>query len=240
LATKSEKISQAVILAGGQGRRLEPYTRILPKPLLPVGQIPIIEILLRQLKQAGIKEIILAVGYQADLIRLIIGDGSQLGLTIKYSPEKSPLGTVGPLKKIRKLKTNFLVLNGDLLTDLPFREFIRAHMKNDAMATIAMTGRSVKIDYGVIKTKNDRIADYLEKPSHHYQVSMGIYAFRRDILKFVPKGRFDFPDLVKKMIEAGQPPAVYKYRGRWYDIGRPQDWTRADRIFKRNPGFFLK
>jgi NDP-sugar pyrophosphorylase family protein len=240
LVAKYEKITQAVILAGGQGRRLEPYTRILPKPLLPVGQTPIIEILLKQLKKAGIKEVILAVGYQADLIRMIIGNGSQLGLTIKYSRENSPLGTIGPLKKITKLKTNFLVLNGDLLTDLPFRQFIRAHLKNDTPATIGMTGRSVKIDYGVIKTGHDRITDYLEKPSHRYNVSMGIYAFHRDILKYVPKGYFDFPELVKKLIEVGQPPAVYKYSGRWYDIGRPEDWTRADRIFKRSPGLFLK
>jgi len=240
LASKIKKITQAVILAGGKGRRLEPYTRILPKPLLPVGETPIIEILLRQLKLAGIKDVILAVGYRPDLIRLIIGDGSQFGMKIKYSQEKTPLGTAGPLRKIKNLDTNFLVLNGDLLTELPFKRFITAHLKNNSPATIAMTKRSVKLDYGVIEEESGRIVKYLEKPAHSYNVSMGIYAFRKDILKFIPAGRFDFPELVKKLIIADMRPFVYKYQGRWYDIGRPEDWGGANKIFTRNPGLFLK
>ncbi len=233
-------IKQAVILAGGEGKRLRPFTRILPKPLLPVGNIPIIEILLRQLAHAGIKEIIMAVGYQADLIKLMVGSGSQYGLKIKYAIENKPLGTAGPLKKITRLDKDFLVLNGDLLTDISFRDFAKFHLKNGAPATVAINQRSVKIDFGVVEIEEDEIDDYHEKPVLKYDVSMGIYAFNRDIIKSIPRGKFDFPDLVKKLIKNGENPIPYPYRGRWYDIGRPDDWEKADRVFSRNPEIFLK
>jgi len=233
-------IKQAVILAGGEGKRLRPFTRILPKPLLPVGNIPIIEILLRQLARSGIKEIIMAVGYQADLIKLMVGSGSQYGLKIRYAFEKKPLGTAGPLKKITRLDKDFLVLNGDLLTDLSFREFAKFHLKEGGPATVAMNKRSIKIDFGVIETEDSVIDDYHEKPVLKYDVSMGIYAFNRRIVKAIPNGKYDFPDLVKKLIKNGENPIPYPYRGRWFDIGRPDDWERADRIFSRNPEIFLK
>lgn len=233
-------IKQAVILAGGEGKRLRPFTRILPKPLLPVGNIPIIEILLKQLGSAGIKEIILAVGYQADLIKLMIGDGSQWGLKIRYAIEKKPLGTAGPLKRIKRLDSNFLVLNGDLLTDLSFKDFVKYHLAKKRPATVAVHKRSVKIDFGVVKAKESLISDYHEKPVLQYDVSMGIYAFNREIIAEIPEGKFDFPDLVKKLIKNGKNPILYPYRGRWYDIGRPDDWEKADRIFSRKPEIFLK
>lgn len=232
-------IRQAVILAGGEGRRLLPYTKVLPKPLWPVGEIPIVEILLRQLAHAGIKEIIMAVGYQADLIKMMIGDGSRFGLKIKYSLEKKPLGTAAPLKLIKGLDSHFLVLNGDLLTDLPFKKFISAHLKGVSAATVAVFNRTVRVDFGVIEARAGKITDYLEKPVLGYSVSMGVYAFDREILKFIPKGRFDFPDLVLRLISAGKNPAVYPFRGRWLDIGRPDDWENADLLFRKKPQLFL-
>ncbi|MEW5925361.1 MAG: sugar phosphate nucleotidyltransferase [Candidatus Zixiibacteriota bacterium] len=237
---KREAISQAVILAGGEGRRLLPYTRVLPKPLWPVGDIPIVEILIRQLAAAGIKEIIMAVGYQADLIRMILGDGRQFGINIKYSQEKKPMGTAAPLPKIKGLKTNFLVLNGDLLTDLPFRDFLRAHLTGDSPATVAVFKRSVKVDFGVVVAPKDKIEEYIEKPVLGYSVSMGIYAFRKEILEFIPNRHFDFPDLVSKLIQSGKNPSVYRFKGQWLDIGRPDDWERADALFRKKPQVFLR
>lgn len=232
------KIKQAVILAGGEGRRLLPYTKVLPKPLWPVGDLPIVEILIRQLARAGIKEIVMAVGYQAELIKMIIGDGSQYGLKIRYAHERTPLGTAAPLKRITRLDRDFLVLNGDLLTDLPFKDFIRAHLKNEDLATVAIYNRSVEVDFGVVETEDDHIEQYLEKPTLKYAVSMGIYAFRREVLDYIPKRRFDFPDLVNTLIRKGENPAVYHFRGRWLDIGRPDDWERADQIYRKRPKLF--
>jgi len=233
------KIKQAVILAGGEGRRLLPYTKVLPKPLWPVGDVPIVEILIRQLAKAGIKDIIMAVGYQADLIKMIIGDGKQFGVKIRYSAEKKPMGTAAPLKKIKKLDPNFLVLNGDLLTNLPFKEFAAAHLKNNTPATVAIFKRSVKVDFGVISESGGRIREYIEKPVLGYLVSMGIYAFNRDIIKYIPRGRFDFPELVDKLIAVDKNPCVYRFKGRWLDVGRPDDWERADRLFQKKPQVFL-
>jgi NDP-sugar pyrophosphorylase family protein len=239
VSPRSGKIKQAVILAGGEGRRLLPYTKVLPKPLWPVGEVPIVEILIKQLAKAGVKEIILAVGYQAEIIKMILGDGHQFGVKIKYSEEKKPLGTAAPLKKIKKLDKNFLVLNGDLLTDLPFRKFANAHIKNNTLATVAIYKRSVKVDFGVVTESKGKISEYLEKPVLDYSVSMGIYAFNRGVLKYIPARKFDFPELVNKLISIGRNPCVYKFKGRWLDVGRPDDWEKADRLFQRNSKVFL-
>lgn len=235
-----KKIKQAIILAGGEGRRLLPYTKILPKPLWPVGNLPIVEILLRQLANAGVKEVIMAVGYQAELMRIILGEGRQFGLKIRYSLEKKPLGTAGPLRKIKGLDPSFLVLNGDLLTDFSFEDFIRSHLKNSSPATVAVFKRSVKVDFGVVVDKENKIIDYIEKPVLGYSVSMGIYAFNRNILELIPDRKFDFPDLVHKLIAIRQNPAVYKFSGRWLDIGRPDDWEKADSLFRKKPRLFLR
>ncbi len=236
---RSVIIKQAVILAGGEGRRLLPYTKILPKPLWPVGDVPIVEILIRQLAKSGIKDIIMAVGYQAELIKMILGDGRQFGVRITYSKEKKPLGTAAPLKKIKKLDKNFLVLNGDLLTDLPFDKFAKAHVENKTMATVAVYKRSVKVDFGVVSVVQGKIGKYFEKPVLDYSVSMGIYAFNRDVLKYIPAKKFDFPELVEKLIKIRNNPFVYRFKGRWLDVGRPDDWEKADRLFQRKPRAFL-
>jgi NDP-sugar pyrophosphorylase family protein len=236
----SRNIEQAVILAGGEGRRLLPYTKVLPKPLWPVGDTPIVEIIIRQLAKAGIKKIIMAVGYHSELTRMIVGDGRQSGVRISYSEERKPLGTAAPLKKIKRLDTNFLVLNGDLLTNLSFKDFVRAHLKNGSTATVAVSDRSVKVDFGVVMAENDEIEEYLEKPVLKYLVSMGIYAFRKDVLDYIPNSRFDFPDLVARLIENGLNPNIYRFKGQWLDIGRHDDWEKADKLFRGRPSIFLK
>jgi len=240
LRKSRRSIRQAVLLAGGEGRRLRPYTKVLPKPLWPVGDVPIVEILIRQLAAAGIREIIMAVGYQAELIRVILGDGRQFGVKIRYSHEKKPLGTAAPLKKIKGLDDSFLVLNGDLLTNLPFKEFAQYHLKNKSAATVAVSRRSVKVDFGVVIPDQEQIGEYLEKPVLKYLVSTGIYAFDSRILRHIPRSHFDFPDLVVRLIEAGLNPEMYYFRGRWLDIGRHDDWEKADRLFRRNPRNFLQ
>jgi len=221
---------KAVILAGGKGTRLRPYTTAFPKPLMPVGDKPILEIIVRQLKLHGIDEIIMAVGHLAELIMTFFGDGSKFGLKIKYSREDKPLGTAGPLSLLKdELTETFLVMNGDILTTLNYSDLIEYHKKNKAIATIALNKRDVYIDFGVVELDEDsNIADYIEKPTLHYLVSMGIYVFEPKVLKYIPNNKkFDFPDLVKRLISAGEKVKGYIYDGYWLDIGRPEDYERA-------------
>jgi NDP-sugar pyrophosphorylase family protein len=231
---------KAVILAGGKGSRLEPYTHIFPKPLMPIGNRPILEIVLAQLAAAGISEAILTVGHQsAKLLKMVTAAGD-FDLKIRYSEEEKPLGTAGPLKLIRNLGQDFLVLNGDVLTDLDFEQFIDFHLESEAPATIAAFQRKLNIDFGVIETEGDWVVDYFEKPQIASLVSMGVYAFKRDILKYIPAGQqFDFPDLVHKMLDNEVYPAVYRHRGEWLDIGRPDDYKRAVATFFKKRRRFL-
>lgn len=195
---------KAVVLAGGKGTRLAPYTKILPKPLMPIGDIPILEVILRQMKLAGIDHIILTVGHLSELLRAFFQDGRQWGLKIDYSYEQNPLGTAGPMALIDGLDETFLVANGDILTTLPFANLIRFHHEQDAIATIAVHQRKVKIDLGVIQWDGKpEINGYIEKPTYDYWVSMGIYVFEPRVLAYIPKGQFlDFPDLVLTLVSA--------------------------------------
>lgn len=231
---------KAVILAGGRGSRLEPYTHVFPKPLMPIGNRPILDIVLHQLASAGIDEAILTVGHQAARLTRMVTAAGKFDLKIRYSEEKKPLGTAGPLKLIRGLGQDFLVLNGDVLTDLNFARFIKFHLTTGAVATIASFRRRVDVDFGVIEAENQQVVDYLEKPQIQYLVSMGIYAFKREILKYIPAGRrFDFPDLVHRLLHHHIQPAVYNHRGEWLDIGRPDDYKRAVTVFFRKSQRFL-
>ncbi|MFH2036671.1 MAG: sugar phosphate nucleotidyltransferase [Candidatus Zixiibacteriota bacterium] len=232
-------ITQAVILAGGEGRRLLPYTKVLPKPLWPVGNIPIVVILIKQLAASGVTDIIMAVGHQAELIKTILGNGSQFGVKIKYSIEYKPLGTAGPLRKMKGLNSDFLVLNGDILTNLPLADLIASHLNNKSIATIAVHRRSFNVDFGIVEHKNNMVVKYLEKPKLKYLVSMGIYVFNKAIVKQIPNGKFDFPQLVNKLIKSGMNPFIYKFDGHWLDIGRTEDWEQADRLFQRKSELFL-
>lgn len=237
---KSKKL-KAVILAGGKGTRLEPYTHVFPKPLMPIGNRPILDIVLSQLASAGVDEAILTVGHEAAKFIKMVTAAGNFDLKIKYSVETKPLGTAGPLKLIKSLGSDFLVLNGDILTDLDFKKFLRFHKKHNRLATIASFEREQRIDFGVIESNGDIVSDYIEKPTKKYLVSMGIYAFKREILTYIPVNRrYDFPTLVKRLIKEKQPPAVYRHQGQWLDIGREDDYRRASELFFESSGRFLK
>jgi NDP-sugar pyrophosphorylase family protein len=232
---------KAVVLAGGKGTRLAPYTRILPKPLMPIGDMPILEILLRQMKRDGVDEVILTVGYLSELLRRFFQDGSQYGIPIRYSYEERPLGTAGPLSLIDGLDDTFVVTNGDVLTTLDFRELIEFHRAQEAIATIAMHERKVQIDLGVIHLDGDhRIDNYIEKPSMDYKVSMGMYVFEPAVLQYIPKGEhLDFPDLVLKLISAGEHVVGFPFDGYWQDLGNPEEYRQASEEFNRLKSIIL-
>lgn len=231
----------AVILAGGKGTRLRPYTTILPKPLMPIGDMPILEVVLRQLEASGFKKITMAVGHLEGLLKAFFGNGNRFGLEIRYSRENEPLGTVGPLTLIEDLPENFLMMNGDILTTLNYNDFMKFHLDNKAIATIATHIRNVKIDLGVVETdENRRLTGYVEKPTMEYTVSMGIYAFRFDVLRYITGVKYiDFPDLVKMLIKNGEKVISYPYDGYWLDIGRPDDFATAVKEFEQRKEEFL-
>lgn len=232
---------KAVILAGGKGTRLAPYTRIFPKPMLPIGDKAIVEIMIYQMRRAGISDIVLAVGHLAGLMRAFFQDGSQFGVNICYSYEDQPLGTAGPLAAIPDLDSTFMVTNGDVLTTLDMGELIAFHKQNNGVATIATHHRQVRIDLGVIHTNGDHtIIGYQEKPTIDYSVSMGIYLFEPEVLAFIPKGEYlDFPDLVKLLIAAGKKVVAYPFDGYWQDLGRPDDYEQANLDFETMRTEFL-
>lgn len=222
---------KAIILAGGKGTRLRPYTIIMPKPLVPVGNRAILEILIGRLKKYGVTDLTLCVNHLAELIMAYFGDGSKWGVKIRYSIEDKPLSTVAPIKLIKNLSENFLVMNGDLLTDLDFKKLYDYHLENNALITIATYKRTAKIDFGVIDIdKDNNIAiGFKEKPEYKLSVSMGVYVFNKKVLDFVPDGKlFGFDDLMLALLDEGQTIKVYPYDGYWLDIGRPEDYERAN------------
>lgn len=233
---------RAVILCGGKGTRLRPYTTVLPKPLMPIGEMPILEVVIRQLKHAGIDRITMAVGYLAELLEAFFRDGSRIGVPIDYSIESQPLGTVGPLTLIDGLDEPFLMMNGDVLTDLDYSDLLRYHRASGGVATVASYEREVKIDFGVIRVDDaDAITEYIEKPSYKYQVSMGIYVFQPEVLKLLKRNeRLDFPDLVQLLIARGEKVVSYPFSGYWLDMGRPDDYERAIEEFENRKHEFLR
>ncbi len=227
------EIKQAVILAGGKGSRLRPYTLILPKPLMPLGDFPILEILIKKLRHHNITDIIIATGYLSHLIEAYFGDGKKFGVNIRYSHEDKPLGTAGPLKLIPNLDEDFLIMNGDLLTDLSFSEMIRFHERTQSDVTISVYSKKVKIDLGVLKlNENNQILDYIEKPTYDFDVSMGMYVLNRRVLEHIPEDYFDFPDLIKMLIKTELKVNAFKFEGTWLDVGRPDDYTLAMELFQ--------
>ncbi len=232
---------KAVILAGGKGTRLAPYTYILPKPLMPVDHMPIMEVLLRQMKAAGVKDITLTVGHLSSLIQSYFQDGCRWGLNISYSQEEFPLGTAGPLARVEGLDDTFMVTNGDVLTTLDFEELYRFHKDRGGIATIAAHCRQVKIDYGVIKMNGgSEVLGYDEKPVIDYLVSMGVYIFEPDVLKYIVRDEYlDFPNLVLKLIAAGEKVISFPFDGYWMDLGRPDDYIQATGDFDSMKSQFL-
>jgi NDP-mannose synthase len=220
---------RAVILAGGKGTRLAPLTEVIPKPLVPLGGKPILEIVLGQLQRSGFRHITLAVGYMGELIQAYFQDGAKWGLKLDYSFEAAPLGTAGPLALIDGLDETFLVMNADVLTNLDYRKLVRFHKSHDALATIGAYQRQVTIDLGVIVSNGDcGVQDYVEKPKTSHLVSMGVYIFEPRVLEFVrPDSYLDFPDLVKIVLAQHLPVNYYHFQGYWLDIGRHDDYATA-------------
>jgi NDP-sugar pyrophosphorylase family protein len=231
---------RAVILAGGKGTRLAPYTTVFPKPLMPIGEMPILEIVLRQLAHHGIQDITLAVGYLAELLMAYCGDGSKFGLRLDYSREELPLGTAGPISLIEDIQETFLVMNGDLLTTIDYSAMWKYHEERGAIATLASYRREVKIDLGVIESEEGWVKDYIEKPTYHYAVSTGIYIFNPEVLKYVERGmRLDLPELILRLIHAGEKVNIYNFDGYWLDIGRHDDYDSAVQEFSAHRNEFL-
>lgn len=231
----------AVILAGGKGTRLRPYTTVLPKPLMPVGDMPILEIVLRQLKHSGVSRVTLAVSYLAELIEAYCGDGSRFGLEVRYSRETRALSTAGPLQLVKDLDQTFLVMNGDILTTLDYADLVRHHRASGAVATLAMHRRSVQIDYGVVETGEGGVLErYIEKPEYHYTVSMGINVLEPRALTHIAEGEsLGMPDLLLRLKAAGEKVVAYEAPCRWLDIGRAEDYERALETFESCRGEFL-
>jgi NDP-sugar pyrophosphorylase family protein len=232
---------KAVVLAGGKGTRLAPYTNVLPKPLMPIGNMPILEVLLRQMKLAGFDEVILTVGHLAELLEAFFKDGSRFGIHIKYSIEDNPLGTAGPLALVENLTDTFLVCNGDILTTLDLRKLVKFHKAQGGIATIAMHQRQVKVNLGVIQMGDgNEIIGYVEKPSMDYMVSMGIYMFEPRILKYIePNHYLDFPDLILRVLAANEKVHGYPFDGYWQDLGNPEDYQLAQQDFTEMQAQFL-
>jgi len=232
---------KAIILAGGRGTRLAPYTTVLPKPLMPIGDMPILEVVLRQLAHYGFLDVTLAVGYLAELLSAYCGDGSKFGVRIAYSREEQPLGTAGPIALVPGLRDTFLVMNGDLLTTLDYGAMFRYHRERGAIATLATYQRKVKIDLGVIETDEDNwVKNYIEKPTYEYAVSTGVYIFEPEVLEFFAANqRLDLPELVLRLKNHGHPVNVYRFDGYWLDIGRHDDYEKAMDEFAAHRNLFL-
>lgn len=198
---------QAVILAGGKGTRLKPYTTTFPKALMPIDDLPILEIVLRQLAHYGFRHVVITTGHLAEMIRLFCGDGSRWGLTVEYSQEDAPLGTAGPISLLSdKLEEHFLVMNGDLLTTMDYRKLLAAHVAGGTLATVSLYPRQVKIDFGVVdEAPPGLLADYREKPTFDFSVSMGVNAFSKGALTHMTPGEhLDIPELMMRLKRAGQ------------------------------------
>ena len=231
----------AVILAGGKGVRLKPYTMVIPKPLLPIGDVPIIEVVIRQIAAAGIKRVAMMLGYMAQLFIATFGDGSRWGVNIEYYIEDEPLGTAGSLKMLERPEEHLLVMNGDILTTLDYQNIVEYHRARNASGTIAVPQRQAHIDYGVIvKTEEGLLHEYREKPVLEYDVSMGINVLSSECLSFIPsEDKFDIPQLMTALTSAGKRVACYQTDCYWQDIGRFEDYEQASSDFVNDPGLFL-
>lgn len=233
---------KAVIQAGGKGTRLRPFTVVLPKPLVPVGDVPIIEILLRWLRRGGVEETYITLGYLGKLIRAACGDGSDYDMPTTYVQEDMPLNTVGALRLVGKerLSETFLCLNGDILTDLNIRELTAFHKARGGLLTVATATRAISTDLGVIDLNGDRITGFREKPVLHHTVSMGIYCMEPEILDHIPeKVPFGFDDLMYALLDKHIPVYAYPHQGLWMDLGRPEDFARAQEAFAKNQSSLL-
>jgi NDP-mannose synthase len=227
---------KAIILAGGMGTRLVPYTTVFPKPLMPIDGMPILEVIVRQLAHFRIREMVFAVSQQSEsLLSAYFGNGSRYGVDICCSKEEKPLGTAGPLSIIPNLPETFLVMNGDILTTLNYQKLIKYHHQNKGIVTIAMSQKEVHLELGVMEfNRAHRLTRYIEKPTLSYAVSMGIYVFEKKVLEWIPSQRYlDFPRLIQKLIQQREKVVCYPSDDFWLDIGRHEDYEEAQKQFQR-------
>ena len=233
---------RVVILAGGKGTRLKPYTTVFPKPLMPIGDMPILEVVLRQLKSFGFEKITLSVNHLAELIQTFFGDGSQLGLDISYCMEDEPLGTAGSISLVEDITETFIVMNGDLLTTLDYSAIVQSHIDSSSAATIGVFPREVKIDFGVLELgREGELVAYREKPKLEYMVSMGVNVFNKSVLEFIPRGEYlDIPTLMMNLKKMGKKVMTFRSECEWLDIGRPDDYEQAVAVFEQSRGKYLK
>ena len=229
-------------MAGGKGTRLRPYTATFPKPLVPVGDRPILEILLRQLAAAGIDHAVIAVNHLRHIIEAFFGDGRRFGLGVSYVTEDRPLGTAGPIgNAIDRLGEHFVVANGDLLTTLDFRAMIKAHRTSGAAATVGSFPREERSDFGILEVDDAmRMVGYREKPTHTHLVSMGLYVLSREAVRphVAPDTPLDMPDLLRALVSSGREVRCHRADGLWLDIGRPEDYAAAQKLREENPALF--
>jgi NDP-sugar pyrophosphorylase family protein len=233
---------KVVLLAGGKGSRLRPYTALIPKPLMPIGDRTVAEILLRQLARAGVTDVLMCVGHQAALIEAVLGPGDRYGLRIAYRREEEPLGTVGPLRAYAAdLPERFLVMNGDILCDLDFNALHRAGEASGAPLTVAVCERASRVDLGVLDLgPSGEVTRFREKPTFTFWVSMGVYAMSRDVIRYIPEGRpFGFDELMHALLAARAPIGTFPFRGHWLDIGRSEDFADAQAEFEQHRERYL-
>ena len=231
---------RAAILAGGRGTRLAPYTTVLPKPLVPVGERPILELILHQLWTAGFNRVDLCVGHLGELIRAYLTDSGTVptGMELNYHVEDAPLGTAGAIRNLEEPSGSLLVMNGDILTTLPYADLISFHEERGAALTIASHRAEIKLELGVIEGESAAVTGYVEKPTLDYEVSMGIYAYSPTAVAHIPEGKFDLPDLVLALIAAGEQVCKFEFTGPWYDIGTAGELLNASAAFTEQPGMF--
>lgn len=230
---------RAVILAGGRGSRLRPFTALIPKPLVPLTEDKsILDVVLGQLKEQGFTRVTLAVNHFAKFIHAYFGDGASIGLEIDYSLEEVELGTMGPLRLIKDLPDDFLVMNGDILTDLDFGAFLEAHSNAKSPLSVATFRREERSEFGVLQVENEHIIDFLEKPLQSVTVSMGVYAINRATVQLIPEDiPFGFDDLMNKCLQKGVPVRAHPWTGQWLDIGRPRDYETAQNLLRETSQF---
>jgi NDP-sugar pyrophosphorylase family protein len=231
-----------ILQAGGKGSRLQPYTTVIPKPLMPVGEMPIIEIVVQQLARTGVRKIFITLGHFGNLIKAFLGNGDQWGVEIVYVHEGKPLGTVGPIRQISCPETHFFVMNGDILTDLDYKALYDHHMASNSLLTVAVSKQEVPVSLGVIEFNEEReIVGFREKPTLSFWASMGIYVFSPEVWKMVPENcYFGFDSLMERILSNGLVANIFQWNGLWLDIGTPEDFARATRVFEDNRSTFLK
>lgn len=234
---------KAILMAGGKGTRLAPYTAVLPKPLMPLDDMPILEVILRQLKFFGIDNVILAVNHLSHLIKAYFGEGKDFGINITYSYEDKPLGTAGPIGNVLdKLSDNFLLLNGDLLCNIDYGKLIQSHLMHNADATISTYLREIKSDFGEVAIdEGHNMTGYKEKPTHTSRVSMGLYVLSKSSIHshVKPNTYLDMPDLMQHLVQNGKKIHCHDAEGIWLDIGRPEDYAKAQNLFSTQRDLFL-